>query len=480
MAQGNGSRGPHILMVMLGAPGHSSPFIQLIYHLRHHKNVTVTVISGGPSLVHLSKLHERGDFYDVDLRIESVFGPPPLYPQDPKFPARAATASAQWQIEFEGVKKRLIQEKGSARAPTAIISDLFVWWTKDTADELGIPWYTVSTTASWMTLSGFVSPLLRTRDLHPVLSGQKYEKLDMPGLFGYVYDLPAETLEWPEFYANITHHSLRATGLLFNSSLELEGAAGSVQTVIELVEQRKKSDPGKPLENTKVFPIGPMAQIPGYGELVKLGEQEEALKWLDTQEKGSVLYIAFGSLGNVVMEVVPQLALGFEESGVPFLWVLKVPPGKTVEDILPEGFQARVQGRGFIETGWAPQSSVLLHPATGGFLSHAGWNSTLESLCAGVPMLTWPLSADQPMNARFVTDFHKVGLPVGEGPSEDYSTTVTKAGISKAVKRLMVSEEGKEIRKNSLRVKELLHQTVSEGGSTYVALRNFISELLTV
>ncbi|KAL2608777.1 hypothetical protein R1flu_027350 [Riccia fluitans] len=478
MANESGPRGPHVLLVTIPAPGHTAPFIELLYILRHHRNVTVTVVSGGPILAEIAKLHERGDFNDLDMNFESIFGPPPLYPQDPKFPIRAALASAHMETEFQGLKKRLIEKKGSVGAPTSLVADLFLWWTKDTADELGIPWYTVSTLPTWFTLCGFEFESLRAQDLHPIHSAQKFEKVVIPGLFGYVYDIPHECLEFPEFYANVTHHSLRATGLLFNSAFELEGT-GSLEAVIQLVEQRKKSDPGKPLENTKVIPIGPLAQISGFGKWsTHTDEPNEAVKWLDTQEEGSVLYIAFGSMGNVIAEVIPRLALGLEESGVPFLWVLKTPTDKKIEDLLPEGFQARTQGRGFIETGWAPQPRILSHPATGGFLSHCGWNSTLESLCAGVPMITWPLSADQPLNARYVTDIQKVGVPVRDGPPEDYSTTVTKGDVSRAAQRLLVSVEAKEIKKRSLELKQRLSQTVSEGGSSYKGLDYFISELL--
>ncbi|KAL3699311.1 hypothetical protein R1sor_017333 [Riccia sorocarpa] len=479
MADETGSRRPHILIVTVATPGHFAPIVQLLYHLRHQGNVTVTVVGGGPLLDQLSKLHEKGEFNDLDMHFESIFGPPPPYP-DPKFPVRAATASAQWEVEFQGLKKRLIEEKGSPSAPTALIADLFFWWTKEIADELEIPWYPFSTPSTWFTLSALECTTLQRRELHPVHSAQKHEKLDLPGLFGYVYDLCAEVIEWPEFYANVAHHSLRATGILFNSSFELEGAAGSLSAVVQLIEQRKASEPGKPLENTKVIPIGPLLNISGSGESPTEDEKDEALKWLDTQEKGSVLYIAFGSMGNVITDAVVNLALGLEESGVPFLWVVKAPPGQTAEDILPEGFQARIQGRGFIETGWASQSRILFHPATGGFLSHCGWNSTLESLSAGVPMLTWPLSADQMQNARFLADVEKLGLPIGEGPPEEYFTTVKKEDITRAVKRLMISEEGKEIRKNSLRKKEVISETVGEGGSTYVALRELFNELLTV
>ncbi|KAL2609395.1 hypothetical protein R1flu_027968 [Riccia fluitans] len=427
--------GPHILMVIIPASGHAALFIQFLYLLRHHRNVTVTVVCGGPMIAEIAKLHKRGDFNDLHMHFESIFGPPPRHSDDPEVAVQAALASAQMESEFQAVKRRLIEEKGTVGAPTSLISDLLLWWTKGTADELGIPWYSVSTSPTWFML-----------------------------------------YEFEPQYA-----SLRATGLLVNSAFEAEGTTGSLEALVHLVEQRKKSDPGKPFENTQVIPIGPMAQISGFGVLSTLEDKpSESLKSLDRRDEGSVLYIAFGSECNLTADETFQLASGLEESGVPFLWVLKPPSGQTIKDLLPEGFQARTQGRGFIETGWAPQARILLHPATGGFLTHCGWNSTLESLCAGVPMITWPISADQPMNARFVTDIQKVGVPVRDGPPEEYFNKVTKEDVTSAVRRLMVSDEAKEIKRNSLEMKRLLSQTVGEGGSSYVMQRNFINDLLTV
>ncbi|KAL2609394.1 hypothetical protein R1flu_027967 [Riccia fluitans] len=481
VADEKGTRGPHILMVFIPSPGHAPMFVQLLYLLRHHRNVKVTVVSGGPVLAEIVKLHERGDFNDLDMHFESLFGPPPLYTKDPKFPVQAALASAQMETEFQGVKNRLIEDKDSVGAPTSLISDHLLWWTKDTAKELGIPWYTLSTAPTWFTLYEFEIVLRRGRDLDLNDLAQKFEKVNVSGIVdGRVDDIPQRFLEFPEFYANLTHYSLRATGLLINSAFEVEGSAGSLATIIQLVDQRKKTDPGTPLEDTKVLPIGPMLQMSGFGELSKLNyEPNEALQWLDTQEPGTVLYVALVSFGDVLKDVIPQLASGLEESGVPFLWIFK---GQTIEHLLPEGFRERIQGRGFIETGSTSQASILLHPATGGFLTDCSWIAMLESLCAGVPMITWPLSVEQPMNARFATDIQKVGVLVRDGPTEDYSTTVTKEDVSGAVKRLMVSEdpEVKELKRNTLELKQLLSQTAGEGGSSYVTLRNFITDLLTM
>lgn len=159
------------------------------------------------------------------------------------------------------------------------------------------------------------------------------------------------------------------------------------------------------VQGPKVFAIGPILNFPGFtgtgsGEgTVQEGTSFGSLEFLDSHPASSVLYISFGSAGNIRPESMTELAHGLEASGVPFLWALKL-SGSLSGASLPPGFEERTKGRGFVERGWAPQASILMHPSTGGFLSHCGWNSILESLCGGVPVITWPVGADQPLNAR--------------------------------------------------------------------------------
>ncbi|KAI5059695.1 hypothetical protein GOP47_0026014 [Adiantum capillus-veneris] len=119
--------------------------------------------------------------------------------------------------------------------------------------------------------------------------------------------------------------------------------------------------------------------------------QTECLSWLNLQAESSVIYVAFGSLAKLSVEEIQELAVGLEASGSPFLWVIRE-DAVTMEElpqVLPEGFLERTRGKGMI-ISWAPQVRVLAHKAVGGFLSHCGWNSTVESLWAGVPLLCCP------------------------------------------------------------------------------------------
>jgi hypothetical protein len=153
------------------------------------------------------------------------------------------------------------------------------------------------------------------------------------------------------------------------------------------------------------LPIAPPARA-GTG-------RSACLDWLDTKPTHSVVYLCFGSLTNLLDAQLNELALGLEASGVPFLWVVRV---KTWEP--PVGWKDRVGNRGMVIMGWAPQTDILQHPAVGAFVTQCGWNSVLETIAIGVPVLTWPMVYEQFINERFLTQVLKFGerlWPEGAG-----------------------------------------------------------------
>ncbi|KAK2665015.1 hypothetical protein Ddye_003589 [Dipteronia dyeriana] len=167
--------------------------------------------------------------------------------------------------------------------------------------------------------------------------------------------------------------------------------------------------------------------------------------------------------------------MGLEASGQNFIWVVKK------EDWLPEGFETRMVGRGLIIRGWAPQVLILDHEAIGGSLTHCGWNSTLESVTTGVPMVTWPLSAEQFYNEKLVTDVLKIGVGVGAQEwshwTEDKRSIVKRDDLKNAVTKLMVGEDAEEMRNRAMALKEMAKRATEEGGSSYSDLHAFLEEL---
>ncbi|XP_049351954.1 scopoletin glucosyltransferase-like [Solanum verrucosum] len=202
-------------------------------------------------------------------------------------------------------------------------------------------------------------------------------------------------------------------------------------------------------------------------------KQHECLQWLDTRKHNSVIYVCFGSMSNFTDSQIEEIALGLEASEQEFIWVVR--KGK-----IPEGFEERTKEKGLIIRGWAPQVLILDHEAIGAFVTHCGWNSTLESVSAGVPMVTWPMFAEQFFNEQLITKVLKIGVAVG---AEEWSIVVDNVkseAITKAVKRVMVGEESKEMRRRAKEVKKMANKAVEEGGSSYSDLNALFQELRTI
>ncbi|GMH02273.1 hypothetical protein Nepgr_004112 [Nepenthes gracilis] len=183
--------------------------------------------------------------------------------------------------------------------------------------------------------------------------------------------------------------------------------------------------------------------------------EEEVMQWLDSKPRGSVVYVSFGSEVGPTREEYGELAGALEESGRPFIWVIQLhlgregPPGSGLDGgYYPHGLQGRVGERGLIIHGWAPQLLILSHPATGGFLSHCGWNSIAEALGRGVPILGWPIRGDQFYNAKLVVSHLRLGYMVLD---RELSEMVTKEDIAKGIDRLM-GDEGIKQRAASLKL----------------------------
>ncbi|KAI3831125.1 hypothetical protein MKX03_017229 [Papaver bracteatum] len=232
---------------------------------------------------------------------------------------------------------------------------------------------------------------------------------------------------------------------------------------------------GKQWDNPPVYAVGPLTRT---GVCDGGSDESGCLKWLDNQPPGSVLFVSFGSGGTLSSEQLTELALGLEMSEQKFLWLLKclAPRDKaasasylsaqSVEDpssILPKGFLDRTRKSGLVVSSWAPQIEILNHKSTGGFLSHCGWNSTLESIVHGVPLIAWPLFAEQTMNAVMLTDYMKVALR----PKPMKSGIIGRDEICKVIKELMEGEEGKKLKSKMGELKSIATSTLAEGGSSF-------------
>jgi hypothetical protein len=253
-----------------------------------------------------------------------------------------------------------------------------------------------------------------------------------------------------------------ADGILLNTFDDLERVA------LDAIRGR--------LPNTfTIGPLGPEVTPPSYlpsltSSLWK--EDDRCVAWLDAQPAvGSVVYVNFGSITVVTREQMVEFARGLAAAGSPFLWVVRPDMVRDGVDMLPvpEGFAEEVAGRGLM-VGWCDQEAVLGHRATGGFLSHCGWNSTVESLRAGVPMLCWPFFAEQQTNTRYGCMEWGVAMEIGHD--------VRREAVEVKIREAMCGEKGKEMRRRAVEWKETGARATKPGGRSYANLEKLIADVL--
>ncbi|KAL6655237.1 hypothetical protein ACP70R_006063 [Stipagrostis hirtigluma subsp. patula] len=195
----------------------------------------------------------------------------------------------------------------------------------------------------------------------------------------------------------------------------------------------------------------------------------ECKAWLDKQPPHSVVYVSFGSLASLSTDQMAEIAEGIYNSSKPFLWVVRA----TETYKLPENFAGKAKVRGLI-VPWCPQLEVLAHPSVGCFVTHCGWNSTVEAISAGVPMVAMPHWSDQTTNAKYVQDVWCVGVRVQPGSKG----VMRREDVEMCVREVMEGEICKEFKMNALEWRNKATKAMSEGGSSDVNISDFLSKVM--
>lgn len=201
--------------------------------------------------------------------------------------------------------------------------------------------------------------------------------------------------------------------------------------------------------------------------------------------RDSVVYVSFGSLTSANPLQLMEIGLGLESSNHPFVWVIKKSEKSEEIDRWLSGFEERIGSKGLIIKGWAPQVMILSHPAVGGFMTHCGWNSILEGIVSGVPMITWPHFGDHFLYERFIIDVLRIGVSVGvkeptfwfkrENKDGKSDKVMAKNDVAKAVRCLMDDgEETEERRTRARKLGEKARDAMREGGSSYAKMTDLI------
>ncbi|KVH94641.1 UDP-glucuronosyl/UDP-glucosyltransferase [Cynara cardunculus var. scolymus] len=219
-----------------------------------------------------------------------------------------------------------------------------------------------------------------------------------------------------------------------------------------------------------IFAVGPLSKMVRCPSTSFLKEDTNCISWLDKQAPRSVIYVSLGSLATMDKTELAETAWGLANSNQPFLWVVR--PGSVCGSVwiefFPEGFTEEIRGRGLV-LKWAPQKQVLAHSAVGGFWSHCGWNSTLESISEGIPMICRPVMGDQCVNSRYLSSVWRIGLELEH---------LERKVIESAIRRLLVDDEGKEMRQRAIHMKEKAKHSLCNGGSSFKFLNDLVEFLL--
>ncbi|KAG2574000.1 hypothetical protein PVAP13_7KG290100 [Panicum virgatum] len=220
----------------------------------------------------------------------------------------------------------------------------------------------------------------------------------------------------------------------------------------------------------KLFAIGPLNPLldAGAPEQSSRSRRHGCLRWLDEQPPASVLYVSFGSMSSLRGEQIEELAAALSGSKQRFIWVLRdadrgnvfADDGESRHARLLAEFTKQIDGRGLVITGWAPQLDILAHPATAAFVSHCGWNSTMESMSHGKPILAWPMHSDQPWDAEL-----------------KHAEVIPAATIQQVMERMLASDEGRAVRQRATDVGEAVRASVAAGGSSQKDFEDFFAHV---
>ncbi|XVE81087.1 hypothetical protein DITRI_Ditri15bG0035100 [Diplodiscus trichospermus] len=490
-----------VVMLPFMAHGHLRPFVALARQIHHRTGFNITIVTTPLNIQYLrSTLHQQNSSSSGIHLAELPFntadhGLPPntentenlTLEQIGKF--LASTVSLR--TPFHHLLSDIVVKQG--KPPLCIISDFFFGWAVDVANNTGTVNITFSTTSAY----GILASISFWLSLPHRQTGS--EEFGLPGfpercrfqvsqLHKFMRNADGTDL-WSRFMQTQFSGCLQSFGWLCNTVEEIEPLGLDllrkytkfpVWAIGPLLPKQflNKSPPSSSLDSSSIDRQRE-GKTPGISA-------EKCLQWLDLHNPDSVLYICFGSQNTVSPSQIMELAIGLEQSGNPFIWVIRPPLGFDLKsefraEWLPEGFEDRTSKskQGLLVKNWAPQLEILSHKSTGAFLSHCGWNSTLESLSQGVKMIGWPMAAEQAYNSKMLVEEMGVAVELTRG----VQSTISGDEVKKVIKMVMDLEgKGGDMKKKAEEIAEHIRAAVreegEEKGSSIKSLDDFVSAII--
>ncbi|XP_048569037.1 UDP-glycosyltransferase 73C3-like [Triticum urartu] len=451
----------HIVLVPLMGQGHTTPMADLAC-LIAGRGVRVSLVTTPVNAARLRGLADRARSAMLPLEIVEL----PFPPADDGLPRGSSDNSDNVLQLFLSLYRLAGPLEAYVRSlpwrPSCIISDSCNPWTVGVARSVGVPRLTFTGPSCFYSLCDFnvvKHGLLHSGNVVPGMP-VRVELSKDTWAAAFLTCMPA----WGKFVEEVREGIRTADGAVVNTFRGLE------EQFVACYEAAL----GKP-----VWALGPFF-LNSRDEEARTIDQSTVIAWLDMMDQSTVVYVCFGSLAQMLPKQLYEIGHGLGDSGKPFLWVVK-----ESETVLPEAkewlqaLEMRTAGHGLIVHGWAPQVAILSHRAVGGFMTHCGWNSLLESVAQGVPVVTWPHFGDQFLNERLAVDVLGVGVPVRPFDGEKAVDLVVRGHIARAVSELMgdgaVAEER---RRKCKEYRERAHGAMAKGGSSHgnltLLLRSFM------
>ncbi|KAK1297290.1 UDP-glycosyltransferase 92A1 [Acorus calamus] len=464
----------HVVLFPWMGKSHLIPFAQLAQVIERRKGYTITIVNTpaniltlrsflpASSTIHLVDLPFNPTDHGLNPGSESTDG----LPNDHVLRFFQATETLRPAFD-------LFLSDTIARSPPGstlcIIADLFHWWTVETAKNLNVVHSNFSVTSAY----GLGLLLSVVWDLpHTSADSDGYFSLPShPNIRLHRSQIPKFLLSPDEHrplidcFRRQIPYCRSSGGFLVNNAQAFEGTD---------VMKRELGIP--------VWTVGPLLRLPSTSS--DNSHWDWVRGWLGSHPPESVVYVSFGSMYTISTSQMMELAMGLEASEMAFIWMVRPPVefdfnGEfRADEWLPEGFEERMREkkRGIVIRGWAPQLEILSHASTGAFLSQCGWNSVLESLTNGVPIIGWPIESEQLINVKMLVEEKGVCVEVARGND----SVVNSVHVKKTIKLVVGgSGKGEEMRKKAREIGKALREAVEEGGDSIRAMDDFLHTALS-
>ncbi|XP_028800888.1 UDP-glycosyltransferase 83A1-like [Neltuma alba] len=452
----------HVLVLPFPAQGHVNPLMDLSHELAKH-DIKITFVNTdfiNKQIMEAEATRNEDKEQVGSDQIQMVSIPDGIEQEEDR---------NRWEILIESIwqvmpmkLEQLIQEiseKSENEKISCVVADAAMGWALEVAEKMGIHRATfLSTSAAVLALCFSIPKLLDDGIIDDDGTPTKDQIIHLAP------NMPAmrtKHFPWAQMGAGLNAQKLVFNCMMRNNAAEIAEWA--------ICNSAHELEPSAFAYAPNILPIGPL-QASKSNHVDHLAgsfwrEDSTCLNWLDQQPDKSVIYVAFGSFTIFDLLQLQELALGLELSNKPFLWVVRSDINNGAVNAFLKEFEDRLCSHGKV-VGWAPQQKVLTHPSIACFLSHCGWNSTIEGVINGVPFLSWPYFADQFLNETYICDIWKVGLRLNRD-----NGIISQEEITFKIKQLL-NDEGLRARASEL--KEKVIDNVKDGGSSNKNLKNLV------